>query len=81
VTNVGQVSNETRWTPPTRSHLSSDIQRKVISTRIVSAPPLSAQRTHQNVWMGGPHLVSVFLGSNVKQRGNIKRSALGELLP
>ena len=41
-------------------------------------PPLSAQRIHQmNEWVAhtSQHL---FLGSNVKQRGNIKRSALGE---
>ena len=40
-------------------------------------PPLSAQRTHQvNEWAA--HTNQRLLGSNVKKRGNIKRSALGE---
>ena len=43
-------------------------------------PPLSAQRTHQmNEWVA--HANQRLLGSNVKQRGNIKRSALGECSP
>jgi hypothetical protein len=40
-------------------------------------PPLPAQRTRQmNEWMA--HTNQRLLGSNVKQRGNVKRSALGE---
>jgi len=43
-------------------------------------PPLSAQRTHQiNEWVA--HTNQRLLGSNVRQRGNIKRSALGECFP
>ena len=58
-------------------HLKSDIQRKVISARIVSNPrfPLSAPVKWMNGW---PTLNRRLLGSNVKQRGNVKRSALGE---
>jgi hypothetical protein len=37
--------------------------------------PLSAPTKWMNGW---PTLVNVYLGSNVKQRGNVKRSALGE---
>ena len=63
--------------PSTHSHVRSDIQRKVISTRIVSNPrfPLSAP-VQMNEWMA--HTKQRLLGSNVKQRGNVKRSALGE---
>lgn len=37
-------------------------------------PPLSAQRT----WLVAHAKSMSFLGSNMKQRGSIKRSALGE---
>jgi hypothetical protein len=41
-------------------------------------PPLSAQRAHQmNEWVAHTKSTS-FLGSDAKQRRNIKRSALGE---
>jgi hypothetical protein len=54
----------------------SDIQRKVISTRIVSNPrfPLSAP-TKLMKWAA--HAIRRLLGSNVKQKGEYKAFSIG----
>jgi hypothetical protein len=69
------VSQNIIWlTPSTPFTLTwSDIQRKVISTRTVSTP---AFRSAHQRW---PTANQCLLGSTMR-RGNIKRSALGELL-
>jgi hypothetical protein len=66
---------------PIYSFTTSDIQRKVISTRIVSSPrfPLSAPQ-QINEWAAHTNPTSFWV-QTWKQRGNVKRSALGECSP
>ena len=61
--------------------LASDIQRKVISTRIASNPrfPLSAP-TNSNGWVAHTNSSTSFRVQNVKQRGNYKAFRLGGVL-
>ena len=70
-----------RWGGPIYSFTTSDIQRKVISTRIVSSPrfPLSAPQ-QINEWAAHTNPTSFWV-QTWKQRGNVKRSALGECSP
>jgi hypothetical protein len=62
--------NENDMDPRLLVH-TSDIQRKVISTRIVSKPPLSAQRTHQmNEWVAHAK-IDVLIGFKRENKGGI----------
>jgi len=65
---------------PTRSHLSSDIQRKVISTRIVSSPrfPLSAP-TKMYEWVA--HTSQRLFGFKRETKGEYKAFCIGGVLP
>ena len=60
--------------PSTHSHLKIRHPKEGHFNSHCVKPPLPAQRTRE--WMA--HTNQRLLGSNVKQRGNVKRSALGE---